>query len=146
MDSFCDAWYTSSSYKTGLASPLLDSRLLSQIEFSCNKRLAVLCIEVVPPILRRRRHEPIFSDYSNHTKRLDSVIIARQKKGRPSLPTVEENWKPYILFPVSFTYDGKVPISKCWCLRDLRSQDVYHIAEFGCVCVCMCICVRKVHV
>lgn len=91
MGSFCDAWYTSSSYKKGLASPLYDNRLLSQEEFSCNKRLAVLCIEVVPPILRRRRHETSFSKYSNDTKRQDSVIIASQKKGRLSLSSAEEN-------------------------------------------------------
>lgn len=55
MDSYCDAWNTGSTDKVALASSLFKNKLLSQEEFSCNNRFAVLCIEVTTQQARRRR-------------------------------------------------------------------------------------------
>lgn len=55
MDTYCDAWHSSSSDRYGLGSPLTGGRLLEQVRYSCDNKFALLCIEVTSEILRRRR-------------------------------------------------------------------------------------------
>ncbi|KAG8241382.1 biological adhesion [Homalodisca vitripennis] len=56
MDLYCDAWDSDSPDRTGLASPLLQQRLLGQERLPCDYPLAVLCVEVnSSTFLSRRR-------------------------------------------------------------------------------------------
>lgn len=55
MDTFCDAWHSSSSDRYGLGSPLTGGRLLEQVRYSCDNKFALLCIEVTSEAVRRRR-------------------------------------------------------------------------------------------
>ncbi|XP_046410800.1 collagen alpha-1(IX) chain [Neodiprion fabricii] len=55
MDTYCDAWHTSSSDRYGLGSPLNGERLLEQIRYSCDSKFALLCVEVTTQTSRRRR-------------------------------------------------------------------------------------------
>ncbi|RZF42427.1 hypothetical protein LSTR_LSTR011565 [Laodelphax striatellus] len=55
MDLYCDAWDSDSRERHGLASSLVTNRLLDQEKFPCNRRFAVLCIEVSSQPGRRRR-------------------------------------------------------------------------------------------
>lgn len=59
MGSNCNLWYTDSHLETGAATPLLTNKLLSPKKVPCNKRLIVLCIEIIDqhPRRRRKRHE-----------------------------------------------------------------------------------------
>lgn len=59
IDLYCDAWDSDSPEKIGLASSLLNSKLLGQEKFSCNHRFAVLCIEATSQTARRRRRRNI---------------------------------------------------------------------------------------
>jgi len=55
MDTYCDAWHSSSSDRYGLGSPLTGGRLLEQVRYSCDNKFALLCIEVTSELVRRRR-------------------------------------------------------------------------------------------
>lgn len=55
MDTYCDAWHSSSSDRYGLGSPLIGGRLLEQVRYSCDNKFALLCIEVTSEMVRRRR-------------------------------------------------------------------------------------------
>lgn len=55
MDTYCDAWHSSSSDRYGLGSPLTGGRLLEQVRYSCDNKFALLCIEVTSEMGRRRR-------------------------------------------------------------------------------------------
>lgn len=56
MDTFCDAWHSSSPDRYGLGSPLTGGSLLEQVRYSCNNKFALLCIEITSEtIIRRRR-------------------------------------------------------------------------------------------
>lgn len=55
MDTYCDAWHSSSSDRNGLGSPLTGGRLLEQVRYSCDNKFALLCIEVTSEPTRRRR-------------------------------------------------------------------------------------------
>ncbi|CAG0882748.1 unnamed protein product [Cyprideis torosa] len=46
LDSYCDAWQSSSPIKRGLASNLTSLRLLEQEEYPCHHSFIVLCIEL----------------------------------------------------------------------------------------------------
>ena len=84
MDTYCDAWHSSSTDKVGLASSLLKNKLLDQERFSCNNRFAVLCIEATSQYSRRRRRREIDSsvelseiDYQAH---LEEVMSVKEEK------------------------------------------------------------------
>ena len=55
MDAYCDAWHSSAASKDGMASSLLDGRLLQQHKYACNNRFVVLCVEVATSRRRARR-------------------------------------------------------------------------------------------
>lgn len=55
MDNFCDAWHSSSADRYGLGSPLSSGKLLEEVQYSCNNKFALLCIEVASEHLRKRR-------------------------------------------------------------------------------------------
>lgn len=55
MDTYCDAWHSSSSDRYGLGSPLTGGQLLEQVRYSCDNKFALLCIEVTSEPTRRRR-------------------------------------------------------------------------------------------
>lgn len=65
MDTYCDAWHSSSSDRFGLGSPLTGGRLLEQIRYSCDKKFALLCIEVTSEIARRRKRSDDLFDFDN---------------------------------------------------------------------------------
>lgn len=62
MDTYCDAWHSSSSDRYGLGSPLTGGRLLEQVRYSCDNKFALLCIEVTSELVRRRRSADIRPD------------------------------------------------------------------------------------
>lgn len=70
MDTFCDAWHSSSSDRFGLGSPLTGGRLLEQVRYSCDNKFVVLCVEVTSELTRRRRSiedDAILEDeYTDH--------------------------------------------------------------------------------
>lgn len=77
MDTYCDAWHSSSSDRYGLGSPLTGGRLLEQVRYSCDNKFALLCIEVTSEVTRRRRNsdavedvEMTESDYKRHLEAL----------------------------------------------------------------------------
>ncbi|XP_055689784.1 collagen alpha-1(XV) chain [Lutzomyia longipalpis] len=47
METYCEAWHSSSSTSFGLASTLLSNKLLNQEKISCDNKLAILCIEAL---------------------------------------------------------------------------------------------------
>lgn len=55
MDTYCDAWHSSSSDRYGLGSPLTGGRLLEQVRYSCDNKFALLCIEITSDVMLRRR-------------------------------------------------------------------------------------------
>lgn len=55
MDTYCDAWHSSSSEKFGYASNLLGNKLLDQERQSCNGKLIVLCVEALSQDRRKKR-------------------------------------------------------------------------------------------
>ena len=55
MDTYCDAWHSSSTDRYGLGSPLTGGRLLEQVRYPCAKKFALLCIEVTSEQSQRRR-------------------------------------------------------------------------------------------
>lgn len=55
MDLYCDGWDSNSAEKVGLASSLLQQKLLGQDRYSCDQPLAVLCIEADSPTIKTRR-------------------------------------------------------------------------------------------
>ena len=55
MDTYCDAWHSSSTDRYGLGSPLTGGRLLEQVRYPCAKKFALLCIEVTSEQSKRRR-------------------------------------------------------------------------------------------
>ena len=62
MDTYCDAWHSSSSDRFGLGSPLTGGRLLEQIRYSCENKFALLCIEITSENARRRKRSNEFSN------------------------------------------------------------------------------------
>lgn len=59
MDTYCDAWHSSSTDKVGLASSLLAEQLLAQERYACNSRFAVLCIEATSQATSGRRRREV---------------------------------------------------------------------------------------
>lgn len=57
MDTYCDAWHSTSTDKVGLASSLLGNKLLDQERYSCDNRFVVLCIEVLSHQDSRRKRD-----------------------------------------------------------------------------------------
>lgn len=55
MDTYCDAWHSGSKDRVGLGSPLTNGRLLEQVSYSCDRKFALLCIEVTSETARKRR-------------------------------------------------------------------------------------------
>ena len=56
MDTYCDAWHTSSSDRYGLGSPLTNGQILEQRRYSCENAFALLCVEIsTEPMSKRRR-------------------------------------------------------------------------------------------
>lgn len=77
MDTYCDAWHSSSSDRFGLGSPLTGGRLLEQVRYSCDSKFALLCIEVTSETARRRKRSDETADielseleYQEHLKQL----------------------------------------------------------------------------
>ena len=68
MDTYCDAWHSSSSDRFGLGSPLTGGRLLEQIRYSCDNKFALLCIETTSELARRRKRSDELSDSGNDTE------------------------------------------------------------------------------
>lgn len=62
MDTYCDAWHSSSPDRFGLGSPLTNGRLLEQQRYSCDKKFALLCIEVSSEQSKRRRRRRALDD------------------------------------------------------------------------------------
>ncbi|XP_051166269.1 collagen alpha-1(XXII) chain isoform X2 [Leptopilina boulardi] len=74
MDTYCDAWHSSSSDRFGLGSPLTDGRLLEQIRYSCDNKFALLCIEVTSELARRRkRSDDLFELLDNEDNELTEL-------------------------------------------------------------------------
>lgn len=65
MDTYCDAWHSSSSDRFGLGSPLTGGRLLEQIRYSCDNKFALLCIEVTSEVARRRKRSDDLFELDN---------------------------------------------------------------------------------
>lgn len=59
LDTYCDAWQSSTSDKFGLASNLLGNKLLDQERYSCDNRFVVLCIEAITQDRRKRRRRDL---------------------------------------------------------------------------------------
>ncbi|XP_017842790.1 collagen alpha-1(XVIII) chain isoform X5 [Drosophila busckii] len=55
MDTYCDAWHSSSHEKFGYASNLLGNKLLDQERQSCDGKLIVLCVEALSQDRRKKR-------------------------------------------------------------------------------------------
>lgn len=88
MDSYCDAWNTGSTDKVGLASSLFKNKLLSQEEFSCSNRFAVLCIEVTTQQSRRRRRRRYSDRFANE---LDEDSELSPEEYQILLDSLDEN-------------------------------------------------------
>lgn len=58
METYCDAWSSSSRETVGLASSLLSEKILDQGKFTCNNQFIVLCIEAInqETITRKKRN------------------------------------------------------------------------------------------
>ncbi|XP_063702302.1 collagen alpha-1(XVIII) chain isoform X3 [Culicoides brevitarsis] len=71
---FCDNWQSSARDTFGLASNLQTNHLVEQLEYSCDNRFIVLCIEVVSKSSRSKRsidsHELTEAEYTQHLKEL----------------------------------------------------------------------------
>lgn len=79
MDTYCDAWHSSSSDRYGLGSPLTGGRLLEQVRYSCDNKFALLCIEVSSEVTRRRRNSDAVEDdvemtESDYKRHLDALM------------------------------------------------------------------------
>ncbi|KAH8370664.1 hypothetical protein KR093_004542 [Drosophila rubida] len=55
MDTYCDAWHSSSHEKFGYASNLLGNKLLDQERQPCDGKLIVLCVEALSQDRRKKR-------------------------------------------------------------------------------------------
>ncbi|KAK0161818.1 hypothetical protein PV327_008230 [Microctonus hyperodae] len=66
MDTYCDAWNSGNSDRYGLGSPITRGRLLEQARYACDKKFALLCIEVTSETVRRRRSLDNTNKMSQH--------------------------------------------------------------------------------
>ncbi|XP_020710044.2 collagen alpha-1(XVIII) chain isoform X2 [Athalia rosae] len=73
MDTYCDAWHSSSSDRFGLGSPLNGERLLEQVRYSCDNKFALLCIEVTSQTTRRRRETD--EDYQENHQLIENLEL-----------------------------------------------------------------------
>uniref|UniRef100_A0A336MVZ5 CSON008551 protein n=1 Tax=Culicoides sonorensis TaxID=179676 RepID=A0A336MVZ5_CULSO len=76
---FCDNWQSSARDTFGLASNLKNNHLVEQLEFSCDNRFIVLCIEVVSKSHRNKRSIESYNDneltedeYLNHLNNIET--------------------------------------------------------------------------
>ncbi|XP_067009390.1 collagen alpha-1(XV) chain-like [Anabrus simplex] len=68
MDTFCEGWHSDRRDEMGLASSLINNKLLDQEKFHCDSRLAVLCIETTSQMPRGRRRRVIRNISSDDEK------------------------------------------------------------------------------
>jgi collagen type XVIII alpha len=54
VDTYCEMWHSESNDRLGLGSTLLKGRLLGQERFSCDQRLAIICVEATSMARSRR--------------------------------------------------------------------------------------------
>lgn len=57
VDASCDSWRSSEADQFGLGSPLTDGHLLEERSYSCNNKLALLCVETFNKNAKRRRRK-----------------------------------------------------------------------------------------
>lgn len=83
MDTYCDAWHSSSKDRVGLGSPLTGGRLLEQVSYSCDRKFALLCIEVTSETARKRR---------SATDNYDDDIEFTEEEYAEHIDEIANNW------------------------------------------------------
>ncbi|CAD7004010.1 unnamed protein product [Ceratitis capitata] len=78
IDTYCDAWHSSSIDKFGYASNLLGNKLLDQERQTCDSKLIVLCVEALSQDRRRKRDlsdsAPEFHTAEAYARYLENVL------------------------------------------------------------------------
>ncbi|XP_070063987.1 collagen alpha-1(XV) chain isoform X6 [Drosophila virilis] len=72
MDTYCDAWHSSSHEKFGYASNLLGNKLLDQERQPCDGKLIVLCVEALSQDRRKKRDVSSSRSHSHSSSRSNS--------------------------------------------------------------------------
>ncbi|XP_030572386.1 collagen alpha-1(XV) chain isoform X8 [Drosophila novamexicana] len=72
MDTYCDAWHSSSHEKFGYASNLLGNKLLDQERQPCDGKLIVLCVEALSQDRRKKRDVSSSRSHSHISSRSNS--------------------------------------------------------------------------
>ena len=90
----CNSWATNDTGEKGLASSLLQPKILATEEFKCSSRLIVLCIETTPALpekIGRRRRSVV--------ENVDDFTPEEYEDALDSLPTPNEHKQNLILQP-----------------------------------------------
>ncbi|XP_032592254.1 collagen alpha-1(XVIII) chain isoform X2 [Drosophila grimshawi] len=90
MDTYCDAWHSSSHEKFGYASNLLGNKVLDQERQPCDGKLIVLCVEALSQDRRKKRDISSSSNFAHYSRSRSSSYSHGRSDSELEFQTAEE--------------------------------------------------------